>query len=130
GHAFDDYRQFLDPNALKGARIGVWREGVFGISPEGDAIAEEAIGEMSKLGATIVDPADIPNVADVFNPEFAVLLFEFKVDLARYLQDLVVSQVRTLQDCIEFNDAHAESEMKWFGQEIFIESRATDGLQD
>src|SRR5213596_1921500 len=37
GHFFDDYRPFLDPGALKNARIGVWRDGVFGFSPEADA---------------------------------------------------------------------------------------------
>ena len=28
GHAFTDYTRFLDDEALKGARIGVWRAGV------------------------------------------------------------------------------------------------------
>jgi Asp-tRNA(Asn)/Glu-tRNA(Gln) amidotransferase A subunit family amidase len=59
GHAVGDYRRFLDPDGLRGARVGVWREGVFGISPEADAVAEAAIGELSRLGATVVDPADL-----------------------------------------------------------------------
>src|SRR5436309_1415749 len=29
GHFFHDYRKFLDAGAMKGARIGVWRDGVF-----------------------------------------------------------------------------------------------------
>src|SRR5215203_5231386 len=40
GHSYRDYRRFLDPNGLRGARIGVWREGVFGASPEADVIGE------------------------------------------------------------------------------------------
>ena len=28
GHFHRDYRRFLDPDGLRGARIGVWREGV------------------------------------------------------------------------------------------------------
>ena len=32
GHSHRDYR-FLDPDGLRGARVGVWREGVFGASP-------------------------------------------------------------------------------------------------
>ena len=47
GHFYRDYTQFLDPNGLQGARIGVWRDGVFGISPEGDAIADAAIEAMA-----------------------------------------------------------------------------------
>jgi amidase len=130
GHAFRDYRQFLDPNGLRGARIGVWREGVFGVSPEADAIAEAAIAELSRLGATVVDPADIPNVADAFDPEFTVLLFEFKADIAAYLSELERTSMRTLADLIAFNEANAERELRWFGQEIFLLAEETTGLDD
>jgi amidase len=130
GHFFKDYRQFLDPHGLRGARIGVYREGVFGITPEGDAVAEHAISELSRLGATIVDPADIPNVNDVFDPEFTVLLFEFKADMASYLSELTNTSTRTLADLIAFNDAHADQEMRWFGQEIFLLAEQTSGLDD
>jgi amidase len=130
GHAFRDYRRFLDPGGLRGARVGVWREGVFGISPEADAIAEAAIGELSRLGATVVDPADIPNVADIGGPELTVLLFEFKVDIAAYLSELERTSMRTLADLIAFNDAHAEQELRWFGQEIFLLAEETTGLDD
>jgi amidase len=130
GHAFRDYRRFLDPDGLRGARVGVWREGVFGVSPEADAIADAAIGELSRLGATVVDPADIPNVADVFGPELTVLLFEFKADIAAYLSELERTSMRTLADLIAFNDAHAEQELRWFGQEIFLLAEATTGLDD
>jgi amidase len=130
GHAFRDYRRFLDPGGLRGARIGVWREGVFGISPEADQIAEAAIGELSRLGATVVDPADIPNVADIGGPELTVLLFEFKVDIAAYLSELERTSMRTLADLIAFNDAHADQELRWFGQEIFLLAQETTGLDD
>jgi amidase len=130
GHAFGDYRRFLDPEGLRGARIGVWREGVFGVSPEADAVAEAAIGELSRLGATVVDPADIPNVADAFDPEFTVLLFEFKADIAAYLSELERTSMRTLADLIAFNDANAEQELRWFGQEIFLLAEETTGLDD
>jgi amidase len=130
GHFFTDYSQFLDPDGLRGARIGVWRDGVFGISPEGDAIAEAAISQMSRLGATIVDPADIPNVNEVFGPELTVLLFEFKADIAAYLSELGSTSMRTLADLIAFNDAHADQEMRWFGQEIFLLAEQTGGLDD
>jgi amidase len=130
GHAFRDYRRFLDPGGLRGARIGVWREGVFGVSPEADAIADAAIGELGRLGATVVDPADIPNVADIFGPELTVLLFEFKADIAAYLSELERTSMRTLADLIAFNDANAEQELRWFGQEIFLLAEETTGLDD
>ena len=130
GRAFRDYRRFLDPGALKGARIGVWRDGVFGISPEADQVAEEAIRVVSRLGARVIDPADIPNVNDIFGPEFTVLLFEFKHDIAAYLSELSSTSMRTLADLIEFNERHAEQEMKWFGQEIFLLAQEKGPLTD
>jgi amidase len=130
GHSHRDYRRFLDPNGLRGARIGVWREGVFGISPEADAIAEAAIAELSRLGATVVDPADIPNVADTFDPELTVLLYEFKADIAAYLSELRNTSMRTLADLIAFNEANPDPELRWFGQEIFLQAEATGTLTD
>src|SRR5215218_8288712 len=130
GHSHRDYRRFLDPDGLRGARIGVWREGVFGISPEADAIAEAAITELSRLGATVVDPADIPNVADIFGPELTVLLFEFKDDIAAYLSELRNTSMRTLADLIAFNEANPERELRWFGQEVFLQAEATGGTAD
>src|SRR5712691_5842972 len=130
GHSFHDYRQFLDPNGLKGARLGVWREGGFGFSPEGDAIADEAFQQMKALGATIIDPTDIPNVDATFGPEFTVLLYEFKNDLNLYLADLISSPVRTLKQAIRFDDSHAGTEMPWFGQELFLLSQQSGPLTD
>ena len=130
GHLHHDYRRFLDPNGLRGARIGVWREGVFGASPEADAIAEAAIADLSRLGATVVDPTDIPDMDQVGDPEFTVLLCEFKDDIAAYLSELRHTDMRTLADLIAFNEANAERELRWFGQEIFLQSEATGGTAD
>ena len=130
GHFHRDYRPFLNPNALKGARIGVWRDGVFGISPEGDAVAEQAIQAMKELGATVIDPVEIPHIFDVFDAELTVLLFEFKVDVRKYLLELRNTQMRSLADLIAFDDSHADAEMPWFGQELFLLAQDTDGLDD
>ena len=59
---FSDYTQFLDPDGLVGARIGVARDGVSGYSEETDAVYEAAIEAISAAGATVVDPADIPTI--------------------------------------------------------------------
>src|SRR5439155_9974672 len=98
--------------------------------PEGDDIADAAIEQLAALGATVIDPANIPHVNDVFGPEFTVLLFEFKNDLNLYLADLVSSPVRSLAEIIRFDTEHADEEMPWFGQELFPLAEATDGLHD
>jgi amidase len=117
-----DYTRFLDQNGLKGARIGVPRKGLFGQSPAADRLVEAAIAEMKRLGAVIVDPADIETV-DAFSgsdtSELAVLLYELKADLNAYLASLPNPRVRTLADVIDFNQKNKDREMPYFGQELF-----------
>ena len=57
GNAFTDYTQFLDANALQGARIGVWREFSFeveGVPVDEDvsAIMDDTIAALEAAGAT------------------------------------------------------------------------------
>jgi amidase len=114
-----DYMASLDPNGLKGARIGVVRNKYFGYSPAADRLAEAAIAEMKKRGAIIVDPANIATLGKFDDGEFEVLLYEFKADLNKYLTWLgAASPVHALKDVIAFNEAHKEQEMPYFGQEI------------
>jgi amidase len=114
-----DYSMFLDAGGLKGARLGVVRNRLFGNNAAADAIAEAAIAAMKQQGATIVDPANIPTLGKFDDTEFDVLLFEFKADLNRYLAWLgPASPVHSLKDVIAFNDAHKDQEMPYFGQEI------------
>jgi amidase len=114
-----DYSSSLDPNGLKGARIGVVRNKYFGSSPATDALADAAIAVMKQQGAIIVDPANIPTLGKFDDGEFQVLLYEFKADLNKYLTWLgAASPVHSLKDVIAFNDAHKDQEMPYFGQEI------------
>lgn len=118
---FTDYTQFLDADGLRGARIGVAREKYFGYSATADKVVEEAIEQMKRLGAVIVDPADIPTAGKFDDTEFEVLLYEFKANLNAYLTSLGRrAPVRTLRDIIAFNERNAEKEMPYFGQEIML----------
>src|SRR5688500_5298554 len=118
---FTDYTQFLDADGLRGARIGVAREKYFGYSATADKVVEEAIEQMKRLGAVIVDPANIPTAGKFDDTEFEVLLYEFKADLNAYLTSLGRrAPVRSLRDIIAFNERNAEKEMPYFGQEIMV----------
>ena len=132
GKFHSDYTQFLDPGGLRGARIGIAREVYFGYSPKADAIIGTAIERMRELGAVIIDPADIPTAKQFSSSdsELTVLLFEFKTDLNSYLAGLVNTPVRTLVDIIAFNNAHAEEELKYFGQEFLLKAQDTTSLDD
>jgi amidase len=121
GRAAGDYTRFLDRKALAGARIGVPRRGLFGQCPAADRLAEEAIRTMKKLGAVVVDPADIPSEGKFGKGEFEVLLYEFKADLNAYLAALGPgAPVHSLAEIIAFNGKNSEREMPYFGQEIFL----------
>ena len=114
-----DYTRSLDAGGLKGARLGVVRNKLFGYSVAADRIAEAAIADMKRQGAVIVDPANIPTLGSFGDSEFNVLLYEFKADLNKYLTWLgPASPVHSLKDVIAFNDAHKDQEMPFFGQEI------------
>jgi len=126
-----DYTRSLDPNGLRGARIGVARTKFFGYSEAADKIVNDAIDAMKAQGAVIVDPANIETAGKFDDSEFDVLLYEFKADLNSYLAGLGPKvQVRTLQDIIDFNDRHEEQEMPWFGQEIFLMAQKKGPLSD
>jgi len=72
-----DYTRFLDPDGLRGARIGIPRAFFYErITPPGSQsprgglneaqrkLMEEAIAVLKERGAIVVDPADIPSVVD------------------------------------------------------------------
>ena len=56
-----DYTRFLDPNGLKGKRIGVVRQ-LAGAEPNADRVLEQAIALMKAHGAVIVDPVTVPHL--------------------------------------------------------------------
>ena len=88
-----DYTAFLERGALDGAVIGVdrlnFQEEYFAV-PELNEVTERALDVMASLGATIVDIEieDCPDPNDWFDPEFTVLLNEFKHDVAAYMSTL------------------------------------------
>jgi amidase len=126
-----DYARFLDADGLKGARIGVVRNRLFGYSSAADRLAEAAIADMKARGAVIVDPANIPTLDKFGDTEFEVLLYEFKADLNKYLGRLgPASPVHSLKDVIAFNDAHKDQELPYFGQEIMLQAQKKGPLTE
>jgi amidase len=130
GHIEPDYTKFLDANALKGARIGVARAKVTGYSSVTDRLFEQAIADLKKAGAEIVDPADIGHLGEYDETELQVLLYEFKADLNAYLARRTGVPIATLADAIEFNEKNGEREMPFFRQELFTQAQAKGTLTD
>ena len=131
GHALSDYTRFLDPNGLKGARIGVARDRLMGYNKRVDAMIDAAIDVMKQAGATIVDPANLETIRTMGAGEGDLLRYEFKHDINAYLATRGPdAPMKTLADLIAFNTAHAAEEMPYFGQEIFEMAEAMGPLTD
>jgi len=124
----NDYTQFLDPNGLRGARLGVTRAGLEGFDPNFPtpplvlAQFEAALDAMRDAGATIFD---LDAAGFVFPPargELLVLLFDFRSDVRKYFATRVGVPVArgALADAITFNNTHPDLEMPFFNQDIWI----------
>lgn len=121
-----NYTKFLDPNGLRGARLGVARK-YFGFSDPVDALMENVIEEMKRQGAVIVDPADLESFGKFDDTENTVLLYELKADLNAYLASRPGAPV-SLKEIIDFNERNKEKEMPYFGQDLFIKAEAKGPL--
>ena len=130
GKSHLDYTKFLDEDGLKGARIGVLR-GRFPRHAKAKAVVDAAVQVLKDRGAILIDPVDLPAVEKIGDAEILVLLCELKVDLNAYLATRGPdAPVKTLADVIAFNDKHAEREMPYFGQELFLEAEKKGPLTD
>jgi amidase len=125
-----DYTPSLDKGGLKGARLGIARK-YFGFNDRVDKLMNNLIGEMKKLGAIIIDPADIPTSGKFDDSELEVLLYEFKAGLNKYLGGLGSgSPVHSLKEVIDFNERNRDREMPYFGQDLFIKAEAKGPLTE
>ncbi len=126
-----DYAALLSPNGLKGKRIGVLRDRL-GSNAAILALFDRALGVLRGAGAEIIDIKDSrTGLEKLGDAEFTVLLYELKADMAAYLSSLPqAASPKTLADLIAFNKANAETEMRWFGQEVFEQSQAKGPLTD
>ena len=79
-----DYTQFLDPNGLRGARIGVARK-YFGFNDAVDELMNHLVDEMKSAGAIVTDPANLESHGKFDDTELLVLMYELKADLNAYL---------------------------------------------
>lgn len=130
GKTHTDYTCFLDPNGLRGARLGVARK-YFGSQRAANKLMEDAIAELKRLGAEVIDPADLPSEGKLGDAEMEVLLYEFKADLDAYLAGLGPdARMHSLKDVIEFNERHAATEMRFFGQDIMLKAQAKGPLTE
>ncbi|HWG64813.1 MAG TPA: amidase [Streptosporangiaceae bacterium] len=127
GFAASLSRAALDPAAVRGARVGVWREGSRLAGAETVAVLDGAVAALRELGAEVTDPVDLPGADQIGEPETEALLHEFKHDLDAYLARLPGSHPRSLAELIDFNTHNASTVLTHFGQETFEQAAACSG---
>jgi amidase len=142
-----DYTAFLRADGLRGARIGIPRAFYYdsvrvpgsgewrgGLSGERRAAMAEAIEVLRGLGATIVDPADIPSVLDpdpannlLAAGSSSVLRYGMKRDFDAWLATLgPAAPVRTLTELREWNLRNERAGTLKYGQALLDASDALD----
>jgi amidase len=120
-----DYAALLRPDALRGARIGLWR--MSGVDADVDRVVDAAARTLRAQGATVVDVVP-PFQDEVGQNETPALLTEFRRDLNSYLAKRP-GRPDTLNDLIAFN-RNDPVELSKFGQELFEQSASAPGPTD
>jgi amidase len=125
-----DYARYVDPQGLQGARLGIARK-FFADNAPLKSFLDACVATLKSAGAVIVDPADLPLHGSTGAAEQEVLLYEFKTDLNAYLKRLPPTfPVRSLAALIRFNEAHKDSEMPLFDQELLRQAQAKGPLTE
>jgi amidase len=91
------------------------------------AFYQPFVDKLREAGAILVD-VTFPTV-QVGSDRTNVLLYEFKAGLNRYLAARG-AKYKTLEDLIKFNEENKDKELPLFGQELFIQAQAKNGLTD
>lgn len=130
GKLRSDYRQFLDANGMRGARLGVIQRLVRAAGAT-TRLLESSIEDMKRLGAIVVDLPEDALQGAFGDAQREVLLYEFKVGVNAYLASLGPSApVRTLKQVIEFNEKNKDKELPYFGQETLIKAEEKGPLSE
>jgi amidase len=119
-----DYTKFLDAHGLQGTRIGVTRQGVDTAPTAVIDAFDAAVEAIKAAGATIVELDGPTGVGFTFpspDGETLVLEFDFRNDVRNYFatRSGVPMAGKTLADAIAFDTANADTEMPFWGQDIF-----------
>ncbi len=119
-----DFVAGLDPNALKGKRLGLIR-GLSGYNDKTQVPLDEAVAVLTAQGAEVVDvPKEL--FEDLLPEMRIILLYDFKEDLNAYLGGTPAAvKTKSLTDLIAFSKADPRESMH--GTNIFEDADATVG---
>jgi amidase len=105
-------------NSTEPLRIGIvksWLSGDAGT----DALFEAAVNALSKTNVQLVEIKVSAPSESFGNDEYECLLHELVDDLGAYLAERTDDAIVSLAEVVKFNLQNSESELKYFGQELF-----------
>ncbi|MFI9415040.1 amidase family protein [Nocardia gamkensis] len=123
-----DFTADLNPEALRGARIGVMTQGIESEDSPRRPLWDAALNTLKARGATLitVDLDASHSFQDNDPPWSSVFSYEFKRDLNAYLSRLPAdAPMKSLADIIAYNNAHAETALR-YGQDRALAAEAMD----
>ncbi len=123
-----DFTEGLAEKSLEGVRIGILRNQI-GNHDGVTALFEQAVNDLRAAGAVLVDVKFARN-PDMGQAEYTTLLYELREGMGEYLSGLPIDGPRSLSDLIDFNNANATAEMRWFGQDIFTMAENTTSREE
>ena len=123
-----DYTKFLDPNGLKGARLGLVMVPPRQNADQYKAFFQPLIDKLREAGAILVD-VTMPDYSSTQADRLSVLEYEFKADLNKYLAARG-GKYTSLEALIKFNEDNKDKELPFFGQELFTDSQKKGDLSD
>lgn len=113
--------------------VSKWRVAALpddGFSPAAKAAYQQLLTRLKSAGAQVT-LLTVPDLSTMHVAEYEVLLYEFKHYLNAYLQRSdVVSHAKDLQGVIAFNNQHADSVLRYFGQDILEQAQAKGPLTE
>lgn len=121
-----DYTRALDPQGLRGARLGVVRN-LTGTYAHAEEVFQSALARLKAAGAVLVEVELSSSTYE--EAEFQVLLYEFKAGLNAYLATRG-GPVKDLAALIAFNEQRRAQEMPFFGQELLLQAQAKGPLSE
>jgi amidase len=132
--ALSSARSYLDKlrgtDGLRGKRIGVLRSAA-GFHEGVDGLLDVAVEVLRDHGVEIVDGLQAERTPEARSAAYRLLLYQFQHNLDRYLATLPGDYAAlTLDRLIQFNEAHADQEMRWFRQERFEQARDMASLSE
>ena len=125
-----DYVAALDAGSLNGARVGVARFSQ-GSNPLILERFEAGLSVLEAQGAELIDIEDNEQTPEFWPSARAVLMFELKHTMNEYLASTPEAvTTRSLADLIAYNDANADVELAYFGQDLFEDAESRGPITD